>query len=201
MQVDILPDEIGIYTLCFGKIEETNPSGHYVWLDVYGVMDPEPIAEETYKYTITVTRQPGAKGNIKLEEVGVRLPVGYEYKPGSAASFLGDEPFPTGELLEEKQDEADAYMYKWGFDTTANEDDPPATQTFHIIGEGGQEGDYSWVQAQSGDIDVVGEVVGKLYRIEAIAKQDGKTTATVVADVMLNEGTGEIRVILWQVNP
>ena len=224
MQVTIEePENKGIYALYHGDLivvdEQRQP--HYDELTVDGEMGEWEEEEEAYPYTITVTWQadPGTP-EIKLREVGVRLPIGYSYQPGSASSFFEDELFSTDEPDDTgEQDQAGAYMLNWTFGTPSpyvSDPDfpggegpmPERTQTFYVTGDGALEGDYTWVGTHGeASIGQLGEVVGKLYRITATARpeddEDGETTATVVADAMVYETATEteIRVILWQVNP
>jgi len=200
MQVAIETEERGKYALYYGELVEVRDKYYYLAVD--GEM--EWIEEETYKYTITVTWQPeSGTPTIHLEEIGVRLPIGYGYQPGSASSFFDnlsrDEPVDT-------LDGADAQMLNWEFGSPppdVSELDPIATQTFYVTGEGEQEGDYTWVVAQPDIIDIVGEITGGLYRITATATrpEDGEITARVMADATLDEATGDISIILWQINP
>jgi len=202
MQVAIDTDDMGKYALYYGELVDIRDN-HYDYLAVDGeaVWDEE---EEAYKYTITVTWQPeSGYPTIKLEEIGARLPVGYSYQSGSADSFGGnlstDEPDDT-------LDGAGAHMLNWELPTPNPEvslEDPTATQTFYITGTGELEGDYTWVEAARMDIWVVSEATGTLYRITATATRpgDGEVTATVMADAIFNEGTEEIRIIVWQINP
>jgi len=201
MQVSIETDIIGTYALYEGDlivVGET-PQVHYDYLDVDGEMVWEELAQ-AYKYTITVTWQ-AESGDppIKLKEVGVRLPVGYSYQSGSAAGMSPLDPVPI------EQDAAGAYMLNWELPPPYPDvaQDEPATQTFYATGEGSQDGDYTWVQAIDPDIGQVGEVTGTLYGITATATrpEGGEITAVVTADAILYEGTGEMTILLWQINP
>jgi len=208
--VDIFEDE-RTYTLYFGDIivVDERPQGqeHWKWLTVEGEMVWDDI-EQAYKYTITVTRQPEAEGNIYLIEIGVRLPVGYSYQSESAGMSPLD-PVPI------EQDAAGAWMLAWKFDNNPNtppytpepellQDDPSSwvkTQTFYITGTGELNGDYTWVVAKRNDIGTVGEVIGKIYRITATATSPEDGEITVEAYAMWYEQQGEMRIILWQINP
>ncbi len=219
MQVEIDPDPKGIYALYFGELQEIEPQqNHYDWLAVAGKFGDWIEGEDAYEYTITVTWQVEPEEEeeeeevqtIHLVEVGVRLPLGYNYKKGSAASFLGDNLFSTAEpepVDPIKQDGAGAYMPKWEFTVPSQfvvtEENPTATQTFYVIGEGGQESDYAWVETIPESIGQVGEVIGTLYSITATATYPGddEVIARVRADVILYEKTEEISIILWQINP
>lgn len=208
MQVEILVEGGDPYTLAYyGIILTVSPSEHYDWLAVEGQIEWDGGAE-AYKYTVTATRLEACTGGITLTEVGVRLPVGYSYQMGSAAGMSPLEPEPI------EQDAAGAYMLPWKFDSNPQSPpytpepeltpgEPEATQTFYFTGEGDLVGDYTWVVASRADVGAVGEVTGMLYTITAIATRpgDGKIMATVKADVIWDEGTGETRIILWQINP
>jgi len=207
MPVDIQTDIIGAYTLYLGELVEVTVP-HYDWVTVEGEMVWVEEAQ-AYKYTITVTWQPqSGEPTIHLEETGVRLPVGYGYQPGSAANpsfannLSADEPDDT-------LDGAGAHMLNWEFPSPrpeVSEENPIATQTFYVTGEGELEGDYAWIVGQPGSIDIVGEFIGGLYRITATATRPGDVdpTAIVTADAMLYETGGEITemtILLWQINP
>ncbi len=199
------PDYKGTYTLYRGELREFGepPQKHYDWLDVDGEM--ELIGEETYKYTITVTWQEEAGSQIiNLGEVGIRLPVGYSYQPGSAASFFGGVLFSTDEP-DDTLDGAGAHMLNWEFTSPRPQilQGEPATQTLYVTGEGDQEGDYAWVATGREDIGAVGDIIGTFYKITATATRpgDGEITSKVIADVIEYEGTGEIGILFWQATP
>ncbi|MBA7685658.1 hypothetical protein ES703_94083 [subsurface metagenome] len=205
MQVSTQTDIIGIYTLYFGDliVVDERPQGqeHYKWLTVAGEMVwVEEV--QSYEYTITVTRQPQADGNISLQEIGVRLPLGYSYVLDSAADLSFADNLSTDEP-DDTLDEADAHMLNWELPDFPELSylNPTRTQTFYVIGEGSQDGDYTWVGAVRQDVGQVGEVIGGLYRITATATIPGDGEITVMADVMWNETTGEITILLWQINP
>ena len=204
MQVDIQTEDRGSYTLAYyGIILGIEGVPHHDYLIVAGDIEWDSI-EEAYKYTITVTMQEEVTSTIKLNEIGARLPVGYSYQPGSAAGF-GDN-LSIEEPNKNDVDPAGAELRGWVFGIPRPEvkpDNPVATQTFYITGEGELEGDYTWVVAQDTDIGTVGEVTGTLYRITATATHPGDVdpTATVVADALWDEEAAEIRIILWQINP
>lgn len=195
MDVSIETEDKGNYTVYFGELIEAE--GHCYWLDVTGAI--EPVGGNTYEYTITVTWQadPGSP-SIKLKSLGARLPPGYEYQDDSAGDFPDnlstDEP-------DESQDEDEAWMVNWALGTPApevSESDPVATQVFYITGEGDLEGDYAWVVARSSDISEVGEMTGGLHIITSTATRDSETTAKIVADVLVMDGTPYI--VSWQIS-
>ncbi len=197
MEVALQSEELGTYTLYFGELIQTD--GHINYISVEGEMVWDGTAG-AYKYTITVIWQPESGiPVIHLEEVGARIPLGYGYQSWSAASFA--ENLSTNEP-DEVVDGAGAYMLNWVPESpypSVSEDDPVQTQTFYITGEGSQEGDYAWVVANREDIGAVGEINGTIYRITATATRygDGETTAEIVADAVIAEGTADI--ISWQI--
>jgi hypothetical protein len=196
MQVAIQTEEKGTYTLYFGELIQ--PGEHNDYLDVDGEMIWDEEAE-AYKYTITVIWQPeSGVPVIHLRGIGARLPIGYSYQSGSAAGFVdnlsADEP-------DETVDSVGAYLLDWEFGTpepSVSQSNPVQTQTFYITGEGSQEGDYVWVLASREDIGAIGEITGTSYGITATATRpgDGKTTAKIVADVMIAETT---YILSWQI--
>ncbi len=198
MEVTIQTEEKGTYTLYLGELIQ--PGEHNDYLDI----DSEMVWVEeaqAYKYIITVTWQPepGAS-TIHLVEVGARIPVGYSYQTGSAATFAenlsNDEP-------DETMDTHGAYLLNWELELplpSVSEENPVQTQTFYITGEGSEEGHYAWVVANRDDIGAVGEITGASYRITATAirPENSKTTAKIVADVMIEGGITHI--LSWQIS-
>ena len=197
MEVAIQTEEKGTYTLYFGELIQ--PGEHNDYLDVDGEMMWDEEAE-AYKYTITVIWQPeSGTPVIHLKGVGARLPVGYSYQSGSAASFVDN--LSTDEL-DETVDAGGAYLLNWEFgspEPSVSENNPVQTQTFYITGEGSQEGDYTWVVASREDVGAIGEITGTVYRITTTATRsgDGRTTAKIVSDVMLGE---MIYILSWQIS-
>lgn len=204
MQVAIQTEPKGTYTLYFGELVGVGepPQTHYDWVTVDGEMVWEELAE-AYKYTITVTWQPeSGQPTIHLEEIGVRLPLGYSYQPGSAASFGNNLSIGEPNV---SQDWFGVYMLGWEFPPPRPEvslENPTATQTFYVTGEGELEGDYSWVVADPSSIGVVGEVIGTLYKITATATrpEDGEITAKIATYVLV-EPLVAIHILSWQINP
>ncbi len=199
MEVAIQTENKGDYTLYLGELIE--PGGHSDYLDVVGEMVWDGGAN-AYNYTITITWQadPG-EPDIKLREVGARIPVGYSYQAGSAANFT--ENLSTDEP-DETLDTLGAYLLNWELSPplpSISEDNPVRTQTFYITGEGSQEGHYAWVVANREDIGAVGEITGTSYEITATATHpgNGETTARIVADVMIDE-EGIIHIMSWQIS-
>ena len=214
MEVEIDPDSKGIYALYFGELQEIEipEQNRYYRLAVEGEWGEWDEEKEAYEYTIIATWQPGpGTPDILLDDVGVRLPVGYSYQPGSAADFSENNLFDDDEPVD-TLDWAGAQMLSWELPhpppdprPMVTEENQTATQTFYVTGEGDQEGDYTWVKAGPSSIGEVGEVIGTLYSITATATRPGddEVIARVRADVLWYEyeETGEISIILWQINP
>ncbi|MFC1908027.1 hypothetical protein ACFLWD_01265 [Chloroflexota bacterium] len=201
MEVVMGADDLGNFALSLGGFEETG--GHYEYLTVEGDM-VWVEEEEAYLYTITINLQ--VPDTIKLGDVGVRLPVGYEYELGSAADFAGN--LSTGEPTTDTLDRDGAHMLVWGFGPPypgVGSSEPVATQEFYFTGEGELEGDYTWTKTRETDIGMVSELVGTLYRVTATAtsSESSETTAEVTSDVLLMEygATADTHIIFWQVNP
>ncbi len=135
-----------------------------------------------YKYTVTATYS--GSGNCKLTEVGVRLPVGYNYEAGSAALFGTNlsTASPTNTL-----DGNGAHMLDWTFSQT--QINPTGTQTFYATGSGNLEGDYAWIVGTRNDVGAVGELTGTFYVITATATRSGAVAGKVEANVMVSGST------------
>jgi hypothetical protein len=198
MQVARQTEVKGEYALYHGEMVQSGE--HCDWLTASGEMVWNEEAE-AYEYTITVTRQPEASGNIKLKEVGVQLPLDYSYQTDSAAIFGDNLSTDEPDIW---QDWSGVYMLDWEFPPPrpeVSEGEPVRTQRFYITGEGEQTGDYSWVVAERGNIGVTSEITGGLYKIMATATQpsDGEVTASVVAYVL--KGEAETHIVSWKVSP
>ena len=197
MQVDIQTVDRGTYTIYFGELIEAGQHSNY--LDVSGNMTWDPGAD-AYKYTITVTWQPGSGApKIHLEEVGARIPVDYSYQTGSAANFT--ENLSTDEP-DETLDSQGAYLLNWVLGSPKpyiSENETVKTQIFYIDGSGEQEGHYAWVVANREDIGAVGEITGTYYEITATAvhPETNRTTAKIVAEAIL--GGGNTYITSWQI--
>jgi len=198
MMVFIQTEEKGTYTLYLGELIE--PGEHSDYLEVDGEIVWDEGAE-AYKYTITVTWQPDSGTPvIHLEEIGARLPLDYSYQPWSAASF--EENLSTDEP-DETLDALGAYLLNWELgppSPSVSENETVQTQIFYITGEGSQNGNYAWAVANRDDIGAAGEITGTSYKITTTAKrpENGETTAKIVADVMIEEGTAHI--LAWQIS-
>lgn len=206
MEVEVGTLDKGIYALYFGEILEITEI-HYDWLAVAGEMELTE-EEDVYKYTITVTWQPyPGEPDILLEDIGVRLPIGYSYQLGSAASFPDDNLFTTEP--DDVPDWAGAHMLNWELPHPPPDprpmvtvDNQTAKQIFYVTGGEEQEGDYTWVKGSEGQsIGEVGEATGTFYSITSIATHPESGATTIVADVLVDDTDGEIAIVLWQINP
>jgi len=186
MDVAIETDEIGTYSLYDGELQKIGD--HPQNFPGYLAVDKEVWNEGggTYKYIITVTWQAEPEGPalIHLEEVGVRLPVGYSYQSDSAdieGNLSREEPDDT-------PDGAGAQMLNWEFPSPrpeVSEAAPTANQTFYVTGTGWPEGDYAWVDGLQPSVGQMGEVIGTLYRITATAPIASPST-TIEAYVLVS---------------
>lgn len=134
-----------------------------------------------YKYTITVTATDEATGQIKLEDVGAVLPVGYTYQNNSANLFADN--LQTGEPTRSMLGSAQMVDWTWGnpgYDLSGTR-----TQEFLITGSGNLENYYAWGRAIRNDVDAVSEFEGDIYQITATA-QGTNTVTTIKATVMKN---------------
>jgi len=206
MEVEVETEDKGTYALYSGDIIVIGepPQVNYGWLDVEGEMEPTE-EEDVYKYTITASRLEGAE-TIHLTEIGVRLPMGYEYVEDSAADFA--ENLSTDEPDDITQDWDNAYMLDWGWEAasrpTITEGTPILTQEFYVIditGEGEQEGDYTWAEGDPNSVGQLGEFTGTFYGITSMATHPESGATTVVADVVVDETDGKIYIVRWQINP
>ncbi|MEE8420776.1 MAG: hypothetical protein V3R92_04885 [Dehalococcoidales bacterium] len=197
MAVAMQTELLGVYTLYLGELIE--PGKHNDYLDIDSTLTWDEGAD-AYQYTIIITWNPESGAPvIHFEEVGARIPIGYSYQPDSAAAFA--ENLSTGEP-EETLDSGGAFLLNWGMTPPlpeVSQANPVATQSFYVTGNGDLEGDYSWVVANRADIGAVGEITGTEYRITATAArpEDGVTTATIVANVMLG---GTTSILSWHIS-
>lgn len=186
----------GYFYLSNGNLEAFNEGQHANWIDVTSTITPTGISGK-YKYTITITKLPDCALNKKLTEVGARLPIGYSYVSGSAASFPSNlsTSNPVNPII---TDSVGACMPKWTLPNTPITS--IQTQSFYITGSSGLEGEYAWVCGQSNDIGTVSEITGTRCIITAIATrpEDGKTTAKIVAEAIMNDD-GAVNVVSWQI--
>jgi hypothetical protein len=198
MDVTMNVEDMGGFTLYFGELIQTGQHSNY--LDVIGdIVWDEPA--QAYKYTITITWQPGSgTPTIHLEGIGARMPLDYVYQMGSAAGFVDNLSLadPT-----QSTDSEGALMVNWEFHGTlpyVTETDPVATQAFYVTGPEDQEGHYAWAAANRNDIGGVGEITGNLYTVTATATRTdtAAVTAQIVAGVLQDAVSTSI--VSWRIN-
>ncbi len=200
-QVTINTFNQGFYTIYAGEFVPI--SGHVDWMHITEVVVWVP-SENAYRYTITMTRDPSCSGNIKLQEVGARIPPGYSYTENSA----DDPDFPQNLSDDEPAvtlDGQNAEMLKWDFNAprpTLSEADPTESQSFYFTGTGEFSGYYSWVIAEREDIGTISMIQGDVYIItaQAVSPLDGSVKSTVICDAMLTL-SNDIYVIRWRISP
>lgn len=196
MAVAMQTENLGEYTLYLDELIQPGEHSDYLDVDTDLVWDD---GAQAYHWTTTVTWNPDSgTSEIHLEEVGAKLPAGYSYQDGSAANFTAN--LSTEEPVE-TLDSTGAYLLNWELPPplpSVSESDPVATQEFYITGSGELEDYYSWVVANRQDVGAVGEISGTRYRITATATslEDGDTTATIVADVMIGDTTA---MLSWRI--
>ncbi len=202
MAVNMTTVNQGTYTLYLGELV-SDIGVHVDYLDVNGEMSSTNVSGR-YEYTITIIWQaPQGEKPIKLTRVGARIPPDYSYLSGSAASFAENLATDDDDLTQ-TLDGQGAWLLNWEIPTPhpeVSENVTERTQSFYITGTGSQEGHYAWVIAQSQDVGTVGEITGTKYKITARATrpEDGRTTATIVADVMIRDD-GAIFIVSWQIS-
>ena len=195
MAVSIQAVNQGTFSLYAGELLE-EAAVWAGWVSVVGNI--VPVDGTTANYTITVTRDEDARGIIRLIEVGAALPAGYVYESGSAALFLENlsstNPSSNGTTA------GGAQWVKWEWQPGQGPQITSVhTQGFRITGTTSLGGAYAWVQAQSQDIGIVGEISGTRYKITATATRpgDGRTTAKIVATIIIVGG--DIEIMSWQI--
>ncbi len=176
MQVTMSTDNRGVRTLVAGQWVTAGES-HSQDLSITTSMVWDENAT-AYKYTIAGDWS--GPGQCKLTGVGARLPVGYGYKPLSAAIFGSN--LSNGEPGIQS-DNAGAQLLQWTFSKT---DITTCTQEFYATGNGSLERDYGWAEATRQDVGTVGELIGTFYTITASATGDGILRSRVKADVMIS---------------
>ena len=195
-QVAIQVEDQGFHVMYSGEWVTTTV--HSNWLLINSSVEWDAGAN-AYAYTITLTRNTSASGNIDIFKGGAHLPDGFTYQSGSAGIFTDNlSELPPADTVDEEGN----HLLNWVMGTprpklTASE--PTRTQKFYITGESTLQDYYSWAVAQS-DIGVISELYGDFFVVTATATglSDGKFT-TIVSDVMLSDS--DMYVISWRVNP
>ncbi|UCD09443.1 MAG: hypothetical protein JSU79_02030 [Dehalococcoidales bacterium] len=190
-------EDKGIFKLYCGDliyVDDLPP--HYDWLTTNGsaVCDGG-----TCNYTITINYN-GDSQQRKITEVGMKLPDGYDYVDNSSSLFPDnitfDDPDESGEGSAGKWIR---WLWNPGNGPVISDVIPSVNQTFMIAGAGGFDDDdhYTWMQIQSVDIGVVGEITGERHTITSTAIGPETVDSVVEADVIIVGGS--VYVMSWQI--
>lgn len=188
IQVTMTTVSKGFYILVAGDwLPPDGPHSEELYITSTVVWD---AGADAYQYTVTANYT-GA-GNCRLTEVGVRLPIGYEYWDDSAALFGTNLSTvnPTDEV-----DGDGAHLLDWTFPKTVV--NPVRTQKFYMTGSGNLEGNYAWVVGTREDVGMVGELSGNFYIITATASRSGVSAGQIVANVLKSGST--VRIISYRI--
>jgi hypothetical protein len=198
ISIDI--EDNGIFTLYCGDLMYVGslPS-HYDWLTTNGsaVCDGTGLGS-TCNYTISVYYT-GDANQRKIVELGAKLPNGYGYVPGSA-NFTDNvalyDPDETGQC---SGGEWIKWLWNPGSGPVIDQANPTVNQTFMIVdlGSGSIVDDYTWVEVQSNDIGLVGEITGERKTVTGTAIGPATVDSVIEADLVLVGGT--VYVMSWQV--
>ncbi|MFH1382748.1 MAG: hypothetical protein ABIH70_07650 [Chloroflexota bacterium] len=207
MTVTVRTEETGTFTMYLGGMVVSQPGPHNDWFNVSSVINWEE-GVGAWKYTISIDWVSGTK-TIKLDELGARLPPGYGYRDDLPVTASDDILGTMQAGYPMLDDSGGAYLVNWEFGPSdpktpkVSENQTPRTQSFYISyesGSGSLEGYYAWVVAQSEDVGTVSDITGARYTVTGTAARlDGRGTAYVVADVIKEDGTGNIYILSWQV--
>jgi hypothetical protein len=200
ISIDI--EDNGIFTLyCGDLIYVGSLPSHYDWITTSGsaVCDGPPCT--TCNYTISVYLSENASAlQRKIIEIGAKLPAGYSYVPGSSDNFTDNvalyEPDESGG---DPGDEWIRWLWNPGSGPVIDQTNPTVNQTFQImdLGSGSLVDDYTWVQVQSNDIGLVGEITGERKTVTGTAIGPATVDSVIEADLVLVGGT--VYVMSWQV--
>jgi len=197
--ISIDVEDKGIFTLYCGDLMYVGSlPPHFDWLTTNGTVVCN--GGSTCNYTIVVNYS-GDANQRKIIELGAKLPEGFEYVSSSPALF------PDNVSLNDPDDEGENTLGQWvnwlwspGSGPVVDQSNPTVNQTFQIedISAGGTIGEhYTWVQVQSNDIGLVGEITGERYTITSTAIGPETVDSVVEADVILIGGTAVV--MSWQI--
>ncbi|HEY94008.1 MAG TPA: hypothetical protein G4O15_03625 [Dehalococcoidia bacterium] len=187
----------GIFTLyCGDLIYVDDLPSHYDWLTTNG----SAVCEgNSCNYTISI-HYSGDAQQRKLTELGAKLPQGYGFVSGSPALFPDnvsfDDPDETGG---DTGNEWIRWLWNPGSGPEISDVNPTVNQTFQItdLGSAILVGDYTWVQVQSNDIGLIGEITGERSSITSTAIGPATVDSIIEADVILVGGT--VYIMSWQI--
>ncbi len=194
ISLDIL--DKGIFTMyCGDLIYVGNLPSHYNWITTNG---SAVCAGGTCNYTVSMYYSGDAQQR-KITEVGAKLPNGWSFVPGSPANFPDNISFAyPDETGGSGGNEWIRWVWNPGSGPIISDVIPAVNQTFTITGpEGGINGDYTWVQVQSNDIGLIGEITGERRAITSTAIGPATVDSVVEADIIIVGGT--VYIMSWQI--
>ena len=189
-------EDKGIFTLYCGELIYVGSlPPHYDWLTADGSLACD--GGGTCNYTIVVNYA-GDANQRKITELGAKLPKDFEYIDNSSALFPDNvsflDPDDTGE---NELGQWVNWLWSPGSGPLIDLANPTVNQTFQVT-DGGAIGDhYAWVQIQSVDIGLVGEITGERYTITSTAIGPATVDSVIEADILLIGGTAAI--MSWQI--
>ena len=197
-QISLDIEDKGIFKLyCGDLIYVDNLPPHYDWMTTNGSVS---FNGTDYTYTITVNWV-GDANQRKIIELGAKLPKGFEYITDS------EDNYPDNVSFDNPDDMGSNSLGQWidwlwnpGFGPWISQANPTVNQTFQIldVSAGGVIGDhYTWVQVQSNDIGLVGEITGQRFKITSTAIGPETVDSVIEADIILVGGTAVI--MSWQI--
>jgi len=200
MAVNIQTENKGTFTLYCGELDEPGAKSNYLAL-----MSSISWVEGTrYKFEITVTWQPeSGQPTLHLETTGARIPVGYHYEEESVTRSDNEAACEPDITQDDQGADLLNWLWKdWGLTRPMlDKDNQEFILTFYITGTGSLAGRYAWVLIDPAAYGLLGEITGTRYRITATATrpEDGRTTAEIVSDVMIQDD-GTMYIVSWQIS-
>ncbi|MFC1966512.1 hypothetical protein ACFLWI_06170 [Chloroflexota bacterium] len=196
MTVSMQDEDLGTFTLYCGELAE--PGAQSNKLDLNSTITW--VEGDRYRCDVIVTLL--VDQTLFIEITGARIPLGYHYEDDSVTRSDGEaasEPEIT--VDDHGADLLNWLWQEWGLARPRlDKSNPEFTLTFYINGTGSLSGHYAWVVTDSAAIGLVGEITGTRYRITATAARpdDGRTTAKIVSDVMIQDD-GTMYITSWQI--
>jgi hypothetical protein len=189
----------GIFTLYCGDLMYVGslPS-HYDWLTTNGTVVCD-VGGNTCNYTISVYYT-GDANQRKIIELGAKLPDGYSYVNNSSSLFPDNVAlYGPDDAGGSSGDEWIRWLWNSGSGPVIDQANPTVNQTFMItkLGSGSLVNDYTWVEVQSNDIGLIGEITGERETIVSTAIGPATVDSVIEADVVLVGGT--VYIMSWQI--
>ena len=196
--IELDVEDKGIFKLyCGDLIYVDGLPPHYDWMSTNGTV---ACNGTSCNYTITVNWY-GDANQRKLIELGAKLPKGFEFVPGSPAEYDDNASFDDpDEIGNNSLGQWVNWLWNPGSGPWISQANPTVTQSFNItdVSAGGVIGDhYTWVQVQSNDIGLVGEITGERFKIVSTAIGPETVDSVIEADIILVGGTAVI--MSWQI--